>query len=227
MYFFNKYANACRLLRQSQLNLRNARIQSDLVTQPTVLLNVVPLLSKILHACFECTWIHLPFVWGRDEPAKVVYSITCVEMTGLLTSHKNTLCMDMDAGDDYQTMVTMRTAAGATNRLVHALVHRDTAPREQRRIIAKGRAPRLRACACSVPPCARACRPDVVCPLARPLHHTDAATRTAVAGTFPVVTGWNERTQTLLEYLIDMLHPDALDESWRRSSPARSLNPKP
>ena len=41
MYFFNKYANACRLLRQSQLNLRNARIQSDLVTQPTVLLNVV------------------------------------------------------------------------------------------------------------------------------------------------------------------------------------------
>ena len=74
MYFFNKYANACRLLRQSQLNLRNARIQSDLVTQPTVLLNVVPLLSKILHACFECTWIHLPFVWGRDEPAKVVYT---------------------------------------------------------------------------------------------------------------------------------------------------------
>ena len=48
-----------------------------------------------------------------------------------------------------------------------------------------------------------------------------------MAGTFPIVTGWNERTQTLLEYLIDMLHPDALDASWRRSSPARSLNPKP
>ena len=37
-----------------------------------------------------------------------------------------------------------------------------------------------------------------------------------VAGTFPLVTGWNERTQTLLEYLLDMLHPEALDESWRR-----------
>ena len=55
-------------------------------------------------------------------------------------------------------MVTVRTAAGATNRLVHALVHPDTAPREQRRIIAKGRAARLRAGARAVPRCSRACQ---------------------------------------------------------------------
>ena len=40
---------------------RAARMESEILAQPTLLMNLVPVIAQILEACFESTWISLSF----------------------------------------------------------------------------------------------------------------------------------------------------------------------
>ena len=39
--------------------IRAMRAESELIAQPTLLMNLVPVIAQILEACFESSWIRL------------------------------------------------------------------------------------------------------------------------------------------------------------------------
>lgn len=120
-YFFKKFTQACRRQKQGEEEFRRAQIESDLITRPTLLINLVPIIARILEACFEACWVRftcdLHTGGGSARAATMEYRVTAVELMGLV-NHHNSVCIPMEDQSDYEVLAAMTSAANVVARAV-------------------------------------------------------------------------------------------------------------
>ena len=125
-YFFKKFTQACRRQKQGEEEFRRAQIESDLITRPTLLINLVPIIARILEACFEACWVRftcdLHTGGGSARAATMEYRVTAVELMGLV-NHHNSVCIPMEDQTDYEVLAAMTSAANVVARAVSQCPH--------------------------------------------------------------------------------------------------------
>jgi hypothetical protein len=133
-YHFKKFVESCRRQKRAAQDLRQARIESDLLIRPTLLLNLVPIITRVLEACFEKCWVCFTFSLhpgaAGTSSAAIEYRVTAVELMGLV-NHRNSVCIPMEVSADYAILRSIRSAANVVARQLATLVDSST-PRHER-----------------------------------------------------------------------------------------------
>ena len=138
LYFFRRFRDKCNQQRHYLFLLRRARTEITLLLQPSLLINFIPFIARILEACFDSAWICLRFDSFQWQPSRgtdeLDMRITAVELVGLKHNH-NALCLPMNTGDDFQSFITIRNSATQAWRTLRLIGDPSTSKAHLKRLI--------------------------------------------------------------------------------------------
>jgi len=93
-FYFRRFLQSCTRRQRNEKLLQYTKMENELFLQPTLLRDLP--IGDILEACFRTAWITFTFrshLGGEDgKGGRFQYSITCVELMGLVHHKNSVLC---------------------------------------------------------------------------------------------------------------------------------------